>query len=153
MKPRNDFSWEILLVEDNPADAFLTQEALKETQILHNLHVAGDGIAALEYLQQEGDYANAVRPDIILLDLNMPRMDGHELLTKIKSDDVLKSIPVIVLSSSAATDDISRAYALNANCYTMKPMNFDPLIDVIKGIQEFWFKTVVLPRSSTGTSV
>jgi CheY-like chemotaxis protein len=150
MKPSNDFSWEILLVEDNPADVFLTQEVLKESHILHNLQVAEDGVVALEYLQREGDNAAAICPDIILLDLNMPRMGGHELLAKIKSDDALKSIPVIVLSSSTTAEDISRAYALNANYYTRKPMNIDLFIDVIKGIQEFWFKTVVLPRSSTG---
>jgi len=150
MKPNNDFSWEILLVEDNPADAFLTQEVLKEANISHNLQVAQDGEVALEYLQQEGDHADAIRPDIIILDLNMPKMDGHELLARIKSDDALKSIPVIVLSSSTTADDISRAYALNANCFTRKPMNIDLFIDVIKGIQEFWFKTAVLPPSSTG---
>jgi CheY-like chemotaxis protein len=151
MKPNNDFSWEILLVEDNPADVFLTQEVLKEANISHNLQVAGDGLAALEYLRQEGDHANAIRPDIILLDLNMPRMDGHELLARIKSDDALKSIPVIVLSSSTTAADISRAYALNANCFTRKPMNIDLFIDVIKGIQDLWFKTAVLPPSSTGS--
>lgn len=150
MKPNNDFSWEILLVEDNPADAFLTQEVLKEANISHNLQVAQDGEVALEYLQQEGDHADAIRPDIIILDLNMPKMDGHELLARIKSDDALKSIPVIILSSSTTADDISRAYALNANCFTRKPMNIDLFIDVIKGIQEFWFKTAVLPPSSTG---
>ena len=152
MKPGNKFSWEILLVEDNPADVCLTQEALRESEILHHLQVAEDGVAALEYLQQEGDHANAIRPDIILLDLNMPRMGGHELLARIKSDDVLKSIPVIILSSSSAAEDVSRAYALNANCYARKPMDIDPFIDVIKGIQEFWFKTVVLPRSPTNGS-
>jgi chemotaxis family two-component system response regulator Rcp1 len=150
MKPNNDFSWEILLVEDNPADVFLTREVLKEANISHNLQVAPDGEVALEYLQQEGDHADAIRPDIILLDLNMPKMDGHELLAIIKSDDALKSIPVIVLSSSTTPDEISRAYALNANCFTRKPMNIDLFIGVIKGIQEFWFKTVVLPRNSTG---
>ncbi len=150
MKPNNDFSWEILLVEDNPADAFLTQEVLKEANISHNLQVAPDGVEALDYLRQEGDHADAIRPDIIILDLNMPKMDGHELLARIKSDDALKSIPVIVLSSSTTADDISRAYALNANCFARKPMNIDLFIDVIKGIQEFWFKTAVLPPSSTG---
>jgi two-component system response regulator len=149
MKPNNDYSWEILLVEDNPADVCLTQEALKESNILHNLQVAEDGVAALEYLQQEGGNAHAIRPDIILMDLNMPRMGGHELLAIIKSDDALKSIPVIVLSSSTATEDISKAYALNANCYARKPMNIDPFIEVIKGIQEFWFKTVLLPLAPT----
>lgn len=147
MKPSNDFTWEILLVEDNPADVCLTQEALKEAGISHNLRVAEDGVVALEYLQREGDNSGATQPDIILMDLNMPRMGGHELLALIKADDRLKSIPVIVLSSSTAAEDISKAYALNANCYTRKPMNIDPYIDVIKGIQEFWFNTVVLPRS------
>lgn len=145
-----DFSWEILLVEDNPADVCLTQEALKEANVTHNLAVAEDGVVALEYLRQEGENAGAVRPDIILMDLNMPRMNGHELLAKIKSDDSLKSIPVIVLSSSAAVNDISRAYDLNANCYTRKPMDIDPFINVIKGIQEFWLKTAVLPRGVLG---
>ena len=147
MKPNNDFTWEILLVEDNPADVCLTQEALKEANISHNLQVAQDGVVALEYLHQEGENSAAIQPDIILIDLNMPRMGGHELLARIKSDDKLKSIPVIVLSSSTAEEDISRAYALNANCYTRKPMNIDPFIEVIKGIQEFWFNIVVLPRS------
>lgn len=148
MKPGNDFTWQILLVEDNPADVCLTQEALKEADIPHHLQVAEDGVVALEYLQQT-EKSGAIRPDIILLDLNMPRMGGHELLERIKSDDLFKSIPVIILSSSTAAEDISRAYALNANCYTRKPMNIDPFIEVIKGIQEFWFKTVVLPRSPT----
>jgi CheY-like chemotaxis protein len=152
MKLSNDFTWEILLVEDNPADVCLTQEALKEADISHKLQVAEDGVAALEFLQREGANADAVRPDIILLDLNMPRMGGHELLARIKSDDGLKSIPVIVLSSSTAADDISKAYALNANCYARKPMNIDPFIDVIKGIQEFWFNTVVLPRTPNGNA-
>lgn len=147
MKPSNDFTWEILLVEDNPADVCLTQEALKEAHISHHLQVAEDGVVALEYLQQEREKSGAVQPDIILLDLNMPRMGGHELLARIKSDEKLKSIPVIILSSSTAAEDVSRAYALNANCYTRKPMNIDPFIDVIKGIQEFWFETVILPRS------
>ena len=150
MKPSNVFSWEILLVEDNSADVFLTQEALKESNISHNLQVAGDGVAALEYLQQEGDNAGAVRPDIILLDLDMPRMGGRELLARIKSDEVLKNIPVIVLSSSTAADDISRVYALNANCYTRKPLNIDLFTDVIKGIQEFWLKPLGLPLGSSG---
>jgi CheY-like chemotaxis protein len=150
MKPSNDFSWEILLVEDNPADVFHTQETLKESNISHNLQVAEDGVVALEYLRQEGDNAHAIRPDIILLDLNMPRMDGHELLARIKSDDVLKNIPVIVLSSSTATDDISGVFALNAHCYTRKPLNIDLFADVIKGIQEFWLKPLDLPRISTG---
>jgi len=151
MKPGNDFTWQILLVEDNPADVCLTQEALKETDIPHHLQVAEDGVLALEYLQQT-ENTDAIRPDIILLDLNMPRMGGHELLERIKSDDLLKSIPVIILSSSSASEDISRAYALNANCYTRKPMNIDPFIEVIKGIQEFWFKTAVLPRSPTSST-
>ncbi len=150
MKPSRDFTWEILLIEDNAADVYLTREALKETGISHNLQVAQDGVVALEYLQRKGDNADAVRPDIILLDLNMPRMSGFELLARIKSDDVLKSIPVIILSSSTAADDVAKAYALNANCYTRKPVNIDEFIEVINGIQEFWFKTAILPRNPTG---
>jgi CheY-like chemotaxis protein len=138
MNPRIDFSWDILLVEDNPADACLAQEALKLANIPHNLWVAENGVAALEYLQGKRDNTAAVRPDVILMDLNMPKMGGHELLAKIQSNDVLKSIPVFVLSSSNSADDFSRAYALNATYYINKPIDLDPFIDVIKDIHKLW---------------
>ena len=146
MKRRNDNIWEILLVEDNPADVFLAQEALKDAGIPHNLQVAEDGAVALEYLQGQTGDDSAARPDIILLDLNMPRMSGFELLARVKTNEDLKSIPMIILTSSVAAEDISRAYALNANSYTRKPSEIDGFIDVIKGIVDFWFKISVLPR-------
>ncbi len=136
---------EILLVEDNPGDVRLTQEALKESKMLNTLSVASDGIEALEFLHRQGKFANANRPDLILLDLNLPRKDGREVLDEIKSDDELKRIPVVVLTTSKAEEDIIRMYTRYANCYITKPIDFDQFILVIKSIEEFWLSIVKLP--------
>jgi CheY-like chemotaxis protein len=136
---------EILLVEDNPGDVRLTQEALRDTKVRNNLHVVYDGIEALEFLRKEGRHKNAPRPDLILLDLNLPRMDGRELLAKIKEDSELKCIPVVILTTSKAEEDILRTYNLHANCYITKPVDFDQFIEVVKKIEDFWLTIVKLP--------
>jgi len=136
---------EILLVEDNPGDVRLTREALKEGKIRNNLNVAGDGVEALRYLRREGPYGKSTRPDLILLDLNLPKMDGREVLEAVKADPALRLIPVVVLTSSAAEQDIVRAYDLHANCYVSKPVDLDQFIHVVKSIEDFWFSIVKLP--------
>lgn len=138
---------EILLVEDNPGDVRLTREALKESKVLNNLHTAIDGVDALEFLQRKGEYVNAVRPDIILLDLNLPRKDGRELLADIKTDPDLRRIPVVILTTSKAEDDITQTYDLHANCYITKPVDLDQFIKVVKSVEDFWFTIVKLPRN------
>ena len=136
---------EILLVEDNPGDVRLTQEALREGKVRNNLSVAADGVEAIAYLRREGEYADAVRPDLILLDLNLPRKDGREVLEEIKADPALRHIPVVVLTSSQAEEDIVRAYDLHANCYVTKPVDLDQFIRVVESIEDFWFTIVKLP--------
>jgi two-component system, chemotaxis family, response regulator Rcp1 len=136
---------EILLVEDNPGDVRLTREALREGRVSNRLSVAADGVEALAFLRREGVFAGAVRPDVILLDLNLPRKDGREVLTEIKKDPALKSIPVVILSSSQAEQDIAGAYGLHANCYVAKPMELDSFIAVVRSIENFWFTVVKLP--------
>jgi two-component system, chemotaxis family, response regulator Rcp1 len=136
---------EVLLVEDNPGDVRLTREALREGKVRNNLHVAPDGVEALAYLRREGKYEDAVRPDLILLDLNLPRKDGRQVLEEIKNDTSLRNIPVVVLTSSAAEHDILRAYDLHANCYVSKPVDLDQFITVVKSIENFWFTIVKLP--------
>jgi chemotaxis family two-component system response regulator Rcp1 len=136
---------EILLVEDNPGDVRLTQEALKESKMLNILNVANDGVEAMEFLRRQGKFTNVNRPDLILLDLNLPRKDGREVLDEIKSDDELKRIPVVVLTTSKAEEDIIRMYTRQANCYITKPIDFDQFILVIKAIEEFWLTIVKLP--------
>jgi CheY-like chemotaxis protein len=136
---------EILLVEDNPGDVRLTREALKEGKIRNNLNVVGDGVEALRYLRHAGPYAESTRPDLILLDLNLPKMDGREVLEAVKADPLLRLIPVVVLTSSAAEQDIVRAYDLHANCYVSKPVDLDQFIHVVKSIEDFWFSIVKLP--------
>jgi two-component system, chemotaxis family, response regulator Rcp1 len=136
---------EILLVEDNPGDVRLTREALKEGKVRNNLHVAQDGVEALAFLRREGKHAGAVRPDLILLDLNLPRKDGREVLEEIKADPELRLIPVVILTSSQAEKDIVRAYDLHANCYVSKPVDLDQFITVVKSIEDFWFAIVKLP--------
>ena len=143
--------WEILLVEDNPADIRLTQEALKGIELEHRLHVAEDGVAALAYLSGAFYGQSGTRPDIILLDLNLPRLGGLEVLAAIKSSDDMKSIPVIIMSSSASAADVSAAYRLNANCYTKKPMEIDRFFDVMRSIRSFWLETALLPDIPAGT--
>ena len=136
---------EILLVEDNPGDARLTMEALREAKVHNNLSTAGDGVEAMAFLRRDGKYAEAPRPDLILLDLNMPRMDGREVLAKIKADDELKRIPVVVLTTSQAEEDVLKAYNLNANCYITKPVDLDQFLRVVKAIEDFWLTIVKLP--------
>ena len=136
---------EILLVEDNPGDVRLTQEALKESKVTNNLSVAEDGVEALAFLKREGKYANAPRPDLLLLDLNLPKKDGRELLEEIKADEHLRRIPVVVLTTSKAEEDILRMYDQHANCYITKPIDFDQFIDVVKSIEDFWLTIVKLP--------
>lgn len=136
---------EILLVEDNPADVRLTQEALKEGKVRNNLHIARDGIEAIEYLRRVGKHNGSPRPDLILLDLNLPRKDGREVLADIKADPELKAIPVVVLTTSAAEADIFKSYKLHANCYITKPVDLDQFVQVVKSIDDFWLTVVRLP--------
>lgn len=136
---------EILLVEDNPGDIRLTQEALNEGRIYHNLRVARDGEEALAMLYRQGEHAQAPLPDIILLDLNLPRVDGREVLSKIKADEALKVIPVVVLTTSEAEADILKAYKLHANCYVNKPVDLDRFLTVVRGIENFWLTIVRMP--------
>jgi CheY-like chemotaxis protein len=136
---------EILMVEDNPGDVRLTHEALKEAKVWNNLHVAEDGVAALDFLYRRNGYTDAPRPALILLDLNLPRRDGREVLETIKSDDSLKSIPVVILTTSQAEEDILRAYNLNANCYITKPVSFDQFTKIVRSIEDFWLTVVTLP--------
>lgn len=138
----------ILLVEDSPGDVRLTVEALKDGKVRNELSIVGDGVEALNFLKREGPYADAPRPDLILLDLNLPKLDGRELLSLIKLDDNLKRIPVVVLTTSEAEADVLRVYDLNANCYITKPVDLDKFISVIKAIEDFWLTVVKLPRES-----
>jgi two-component system, chemotaxis family, response regulator Rcp1 len=137
---------EVLLVEDNAGDVRLTVEGLKEGKLRNNLHVARDGVEAMAFLRRVGEYADAVRPDLILLDLNLPRMDGREVLTAIKSDASLKTIPVVILTTSRAEQDVLRSYELQANCYITKPVDLEQFITVVKAIEDFWFTIVTLPH-------
>jgi len=136
---------DILLVEDNPGDARLAAEAFKEGTVPTRLHVVQDGIEAMAFLRREGSYAQATRPDLVLLDLNLPRKDGREVLAEIKEDPDLRRIPVIVLTTSQAESDVAQSYELHANCYIVKPVDFDRFIDVVKGIEDFWCSLVKLP--------
>lgn len=137
---------EILLVEDNPGDVRLAIEALKEAKVNNRLFVAPDGVEALAYLRKQGEYVNAPRPDLILLDLNLPRKDGREVLAEIKPDPSLRRIPVVVLTTSRAEEDIINAYNLHANCYITKPIDFQQFMSVVRSIEEFWLTVVRLPR-------
>ncbi len=141
---------EILLVEDSPSDVRLTQEALNDGQVLNRLHVASDGVEAIEFLRRSGTHQNASRPDIILLDLNLPRKNGIEVLQEIKQDDDLKSIPVIVLTTSDNEQDVLRSYCLHANAYLTKPVGLDQFMDVIRSFKNFWLTIVTLPPSVAG---
>ena len=138
---------EILLVEDNPGDVRLTLEALKDGKMNNNIHVAKDGVEALQFLRRVGTYADAPCADLVLLDLNLPKKDGREVLAEIKADEDLKHIPVIVLTTSSAEQDIFRAYDLHANCYITKPIDLDRFTKVVKSIEDFWLTIVKLPRS------
>ncbi|MES9960472.1 MAG: response regulator [Sedimenticola sp.] len=136
---------EILLIEDNPGDVRLAQEAMRDGKVVNNLSVASDGEQAMSFLRRVGSYADAPRPDLILLDFNLPRKDGREVLAEIKADPHLLPIPVVVLTMSKAEEDIKKAYDLHANCYITKPIDLDQFIDVVKGIEAFWFTVVQLP--------
>ncbi len=137
---------EILLIEDSPGDVRLTVEALKEGKVLNRLSVVTDGVEAMEFLRREGSRSGAPRPDLILLDLNLPRKDGREVLEEIKSDPELKCIPVVILTTSQLEADVARAYELYANCYITKPVDFRQFISVIRSIEDFWLTVVKLPR-------
>jgi CheY-like chemotaxis protein len=137
---------EILLVEDNPGDVRLTIEGLKEAKVRNNLHVARDGVEALEFLRRQAQFSDAVRPDLILLDLNLPRIDGREVLAEVKSDPDLKTIPVVVLTTSSAEQDILHSYQLQANCYITKPVDLEQFIKVVRSIEDFWLTIVRLPH-------
>ena len=137
---------EILLVEDNPGDVRLTMEALKEGKVSNKVSVVGNGVDALDFLRRQGTYSTAPRPDIILLDLKLPKKDGREVLAEIKADEDLKLIPVVVLTSSQAEQDVLKTYQLHANCYITKPVDLDQFIAAIKSLEEFWFTVVRLPR-------
>ena len=136
---------EILLAEDNPGDAKLTRKALEQGKVINNLHVVTDGVDAMAYLRQEGEYADKPRPDLVLLDLNMPRKDGREVLQDIKSDEDLRRIPVVVMTSSEAEEDIVQSYDLHANAYVTKPIDFDGFLDVVGGLEDFWLSVVKMP--------
>ena len=137
---------EILLVEDNPGDVRFTAEVLKEAEVRNNLSVAKDGVEAIAFLRRQGQYLDAPRPDLILLDLNLPKKDGREVLAEIKADESLKRIPVVVLTTSQAEQDIIRSYSLYANCYITKPVDLDQFIRVVQSIEDFWLTIVKLPR-------
>ena len=138
---------EILLVEDNPGDVRLTKEALKQGKVSNNLSVAGDGVEGLAFLRREGEYAGAPRPDIVLLDLNLPKKSGREVLREVKEDPDLRRIPVVILTTSSAEQDVLSTYDLHANCYITKPVDFDQFIKVTQSIEQFWLSTVKLPSS------
>ncbi len=146
MAPNTHGRIEILLVEDNPGDVRLTQEVLKDGRIANTLRVVNDGVAALEYLRCEGEFADMSRPDLVLLDLNLPKMDGRDVLAAIKGDSDLRSIPVVVLTTSAAEVDILKAYDLHANCYITKPVDLNDFVEVVRSIEDFWLAIVKLPN-------
>ena len=137
---------EILLVEDNPGDVRLTREILTETKVRNNLHVVSDGVEAMDFLRRSGKHRDAIRPDLILLDLNLPKKDGRQVLAEIKEDEDLKRIPVVVLTTSKAEEDVVRSYDLHANCYIAKPVDLEQFIAVVKAIEGFWLTIVRLPR-------
>jgi len=138
---------EILLVEDNPGDVRLTREALKEAKVINNLTVLKDGVEALAFLRQQGSYGSAVIPHLILLDLNLPKKDGREVLAEIKADEKLKRIPVVVLTTSQDEQDVFKSYNLHANCYVTKPVDLEQFMTVVKSIEDFWLGIVMLPKN------
>lgn len=136
---------EILLVEDNPGDADLAREALEGSKLINQLHVVDDGEKAMQFLHRQPPYADAPRPDVILLDLNLPKKDGREVLAEIKADPALRQIPVVILTTSRAEEDVLKSYELHANCYITKPINLERFMEVVKSIEDFWLSIVVLP--------
>ena len=145
MNPKKLVPVEILLVEDSPTDALLAKEALEYSKIVNSLHTVPDGVEAMAFLRREGKYANSPRPGLILLDLNLPRKDGREVLSEVKNDELLKRIPVVVLTTSKSEIDILKAYGLHANCYIVKPVDFEKFAEVVSNIENFWFAIVTLP--------
>jgi two-component system, chemotaxis family, response regulator Rcp1 len=141
---------DILLVEDSPSDQLLAKMALEGARLSTRLHIVADGVEAMAYLRAEGKYLSALRPDLILLDLNLPRKDGRQVLAEIKGSEDLKRIPVVVLTTSQSEYDLERAYGLHANCYLVKPVDFDEFKTAVQSIQDFWFGTVRLPRRTHG---
>ena len=137
---------EILLVEDNPGDSRLAREAMKDYKLTNNLYIVEDGVEAMNFLRKEGKYAMAPRPDLIILDLNLPKKDGREVLAEIKTDDDLKRIPVVILTISKAEEDILNTYNLHANCFISKPIDLDQFMKVVKSIEDFWLTIVKLPN-------
>ncbi len=146
MNPLARKPFHILLVEDSPADVLLTKEALSDSKLLVELHVAENGMEAMEFLRHNGPYSEAPTPDLVLLDLNLPLKDGREVLAEVKADPHLRSIPIVVLTTSQAEEDVLRAYGLHANCYITKPVDFESFVNVVRSIQQFWFSIVTLPR-------
>jgi CheY-like chemotaxis protein len=136
---------EILMVEDNPGDVRLTREALKDHKVWNELHVVEDGVAALDFLFRRPPHEHAPRPDLVLLDLNLPKKDGREVLAAIKGDEQLRTIPVVILTTSQAEEDVIRAYQLSANCYVTKPVDFDQFTRIVRAIEHFWLTVVTLP--------
>lgn len=135
----------ILLVEDSPTDVLMTREALDDYKVRNPLHVVEDGVAAMEYLRRQGKYRDAPRPGLIILDLNLPRKSGREVLEELKSDAALRTIPVVVLTTSKSEEDVARTYGLHANCYITKPVDFSKFAEVVRSINDFWFGVVTLP--------
>jgi CheY-like chemotaxis protein len=142
---------EILLVEDSPSDTELTIEALREAKVRNHLSLVEDGVQAMQFLRHEGRFEGAPRPDLIMLDLNLPRKDGREVLAEIKSDADLKTIPIVVLTTSRAEQDVLRAYQLSANCYITKPVDFEQFLNVVRSIESFWLFVVTLPPKARGS--
>jgi chemotaxis family two-component system response regulator Rcp1 len=146
---RDSVSVEILLVEDSAGDVRLTREALREAKIKNTLSVVSDGVEAMAYLRREGPYRSVARPDLVLLDLNLPRKSGREVLAEIKTDPLLRTIPVVILTTSADEHDIARSYEHHANCYITKPVDLDQFLTVINSIEDFWLSIVKLPPQTT----
>jgi chemotaxis family two-component system response regulator Rcp1 len=138
---------EILLVEDSPTDLLMTKEALEQAKVRNNLHTVEDGVEAIAFLRRQGKYAHSPRPDLILLDLNLPKKDGREVLFEIKADETLCSIPVVILTTSQSEEDVLRTYKLHANCYVIKPVDFNQFAEVVRSIENFWFTVVILPTT------
>nr|WP_312989696.1 response regulator [Crossiella cryophila] len=138
---------EVLLVEDDPGDVLMTTEAFEENKVGNRLHVVSDGVAAMSFLRREGQYADAPRPDLVLLDLNLPKMDGREVLSEIKNDPALRRIPVVILTTSEAEEDVLRSYQLHANAYVTKPVDFEQFVKVVRQVDDFFLTVVRLPRS------
>jgi chemotaxis family two-component system response regulator Rcp1 len=137
---------DVLLIEDNPGDVRLTKEALKDAKLKIHMHVVGDGMEAMAFLRKQGKYASSPRPDLVLLDLNLPKKDGRQVLAEIKEDPDLKRIPVVIITSSKAEEDVLKSYNLHANCYVTKPLDLDQFITVVQSIEQFWLTIVKLPN-------